>query len=324
MPLPPKIKNATPTPVQSTVDVESVSIASSVNGFVPQVWLITDCSSALGRELAIKTLLKGHYVAAACKVETISSVSELLKPKFGDRVLVLDMDPRNKPLCQSSLARILMRWKRLDIVVNCSLKSIVGTIEEVSEWHIREQYESSFYGPVNVITSVLPLLRKQKSGHILCVTGISGHMGTPSLGLLTSAAHALEGYAEALAFEVAPYNVKVTVVQPSLEAAVFANPIIFAFQQEHYKNTVSATVRSLLSCQELSPELLVKNVVFAILSVAGIDNPPGRIVAGAEAIVQTKDKLRTVSEELEDMLEVSYAADAESLAEQQRRGLSGV
>ncbi|KAJ8099094.1 hypothetical protein POJ06DRAFT_127722 [Lipomyces tetrasporus] len=323
MPPPLKVKFDSSTKAQSIGDIETVSGASSANVFVPQVWLITDCGSALGRDLAIETLLKGHYVAAACKEESISSLSEMLQPEFGDRVLVLEMDPKNKPLCQSCLARLLMRWERLDIVVNCSLKSIVGTIEEASEWHIREQFEALLYGPVNVITTVLPVLRKQKSGHILCVTGITGHMGTPSLGLLTSAAHALEGYAEALAFEVAPFNIKVTVVQPGLEAAVLANPIIFTSQQEHYKNTLSGTVRSLLSCQELSPELLAKNVAFAILSVAGVDNPPGRIVAGAEAIVQTKDKLRTVSEEMEDMLEVSFAADAEPLTEQQRRELSG-
>ncbi|KAK9239029.1 hypothetical protein V1525DRAFT_373731 [Lipomyces kononenkoae] len=315
--------NETLTEPPSSENVRSASISSNVNVFMPQIWLISDCGSALGRCLAVEALLKGHYVAAACKKEMVSSLIELLQPQFGDRVLVIEMDPRNKPLCESAVALLLMRWKRLDIVVSCSLKSFVGAIEEVSEWHIREQYESSFYGPVNVITTVLPALRRQKSGHILCVTGITGHLGTPSLGLLTSASHALEGYTEALAFEIAPYNVKVTVVQPSLEAVVLPNAIVFAVQQEHYKNTICATVRSLLSCRDLSQELLVKDVVFAILSVAGIDNPPSRIAAGAEAIAQTKDKLRAVSEEMEDTLDISYAADADPLSDEQRRELFG-
>ncbi|KAK9371337.1 hypothetical protein V1509DRAFT_614369 [Lipomyces kononenkoae] len=310
------------TEAHSAENVGPVSISSNVNVLIPQIWLITDCGSVLGRALAVEALLKGHYVAAACKKEMVSSLTELLQPQFGDRLLVIEMDPRNKPLCQSAVALLLMKWKRLDIVVSCSLKSFVGAIEEVSEWHIREQYESSFYGPVKVITTVLPVLRRQKFGHIICVTGITGHLGTPSLGLLTSAAHALEGYAEAMAFEVAPYNVKVTVVQPSLEAVVLPNSIVFAAQQEHYKNTICATVRSLLSCRDLSPELLVKDVVAGVLSVAGIDNPPSRIATGGEAIIQTKDKLRTVSEEMEDMLDVSYAADADPLSDEQRRELA--
>ncbi|KAK9379885.1 uncharacterized protein V2V93DRAFT_372588 [Kockiozyma suomiensis] len=290
----------------------------------PQIWLISDAASALGRELAHDVLAKGHLVALGCKPDAIQQVTAAFVPTYSDaRVLVCELDPRNRPLCQSALAEILIKWSRLDVVVVCPVKTVVSALEEASEWHLRDQFESSFYGPVNIITTVLPVLRRQKSGHILAVTGIVGQMGTPSLGLVSAAVHALEGYTEALAFEIAPFNVKVTVVEPPLEAAL-ATPVAFTKQMDHYKNTVSATVRALLSCKDLSPDLLVKDIVIAIMSVAGIENPPARLVAGAEAIEQTRDKLRTVSEEIEDMLEVSYAADLDPLTDEQRRELIGV
>ncbi|KAK9447993.1 uncharacterized protein V1518DRAFT_419405 [Limtongia smithiae] len=291
----------------------------------PLVWLITDGASATGVDLAREVLARGHRVALGCRAEVPPASLSALRAEHGpDYVLVLELDPRNRPLCQSALAQVQLVWRRVDVVVLCgAARSVVGTLEESSEWHLREQFEASFYGPVNLITTFLPTLRRQLAGHVVCVTGITGQMGTPALGLVSAAAHALEGYLEALAFEVAPFNVKVSIVQPSLEASVLSAPVAFTKQLEHYKNTVSATVRAMLSCTDLAPELLVKDTVYAITSIAGIDNPPLRIVAGAEAIEQTRDKLRTVSEEMEDMLEVSYAADADPLTEAQRRELAG-
>ncbi|KAK9465565.1 hypothetical protein V1512DRAFT_265767 [Lipomyces arxii] len=303
--------------------VMEVDQLHAANVFKPRVWLITDCGSALGRNLAVEALLKGHYVAAACRQENVASLKSMLLSDFSDRLMVIELDPRNKPLCQSCVAEVVLRWHRIDVVVNCSNKSIVGTVEEASEWHVREQFESAFYGPVNIISTVLPAMRKQNGGHIICVTGLVGYTGTPSLGILSTAMHALEGYSEALAFEVASFNVKVTIVEPTVEEMVLANPAVFTRQIDDYKNTVSATVRSLMSRTDCVPDQLVKDSVLAIMSIAGIENPPGRIVAGVDAIEQIRDKLRTVSEEMEDMLEVSYAADLEPLTERQQSELFG-
>ncbi|KAK9480452.1 hypothetical protein V1514DRAFT_350321 [Lipomyces japonicus] len=297
----------------------------------PHIWLITDLASALGRQLATQALAKGHRIAGGCKPElAVADTSETLtqlKHEFGglggDTVIIEELDITNKPLCQSFVAGVIAEWGRIDVLVCCSALSIVGAIEEASEWHIREQFETSFYGPVNMITTILPIMRKQRSGHIITVTGITGQMGTPSLGLLSSASHAIEGYCEALAFEIAPYGIKVTIAEPTLEATVLANPIIFTKQLEPYRKGICAQVRTMLTCSDLAHELLVKDTAFAIISIAGVANPPGRIVAGAEAIEQTRDKLRTVSEEMEDMLEVSFAADAVPLSDRERRELAG-
>ncbi|KAK9462583.1 uncharacterized protein V1516DRAFT_670634 [Lipomyces oligophaga] len=294
------------------------------NAVLSQVWLVSVDASALAKDLVHDILLKGHYVALGCKHDAVPVMQELFAQEYGeDRVLVLELDPRNKPLCQSALAQIAQRWNRIDIVVCAPSKSIVGCIEEASEWHIREQYEESFYGPMNLITIVLPVLRRQRSGHIICITGVLGQMGSPSLGLVSSAAHALEGYIEALAFEIAPFNIKASLVEPALECAILSGSVQFTKPLDHYKNSVAHTIRTLLSCTDLSPELLVRDVVFAVVNIAGIDNPPSRIVAGVDAIEQAKDKLRTVSEEMEDMLEVSYAADKDPLTDAQRRELAG-
>ncbi|KAK9455591.1 hypothetical protein V1511DRAFT_498203 [Dipodascopsis uninucleata] len=292
------------------------------NKFVPKVWFITDCDTPIGRSVAVEALKKGHKVAAGCKTEAVGPLADLYNV-YQNNLLILDLDTRNKPLCQSSLVILMRKWNRIDVLISCSLKTVIGAIEEVTEWQFREQLETVFYGPCNIISTVLPYMREQMTGHIICVTGISGAMGTPSLGLLSSATHALEGYCEALAFEVAPFNIKVTIVQPSLEATVLTAPILTAKQMEHYKHTVNAKVRTLFNSAEANSEYLVKDTTWAIMNIAGITNPPGRIVAGVDAIEQTKDKLRTVSEEMEDLLEISYSANTEPLSDSQKREIAG-
>ncbi|KAK9474012.1 uncharacterized protein V1510DRAFT_413360 [Dipodascopsis tothii] len=282
-----------------------------------KVWLITDGGSPLGKVLAEAALGGGFRVAVGYKpgaeLGSVPWHAEFEK-RYGDSYLAVEMDLGNKPMCQTSLITLLRKWQRLDILVLCPCRlAVVGTIEEAAEWHVREQLEVGFYGPVNIITAVLPTMRRQRSGHIVVVTGISGYMGTPSLGLVSAANHALEGYAEAMAFEVSTFDIKVTIVEPSVEATVLTGALVYARQLDHYKGTVADQVRRLVTGAEVDAEELVRDTAFAITNVAGIDNPPGRIVAGAEAIDATKDKLRTVSEELEDMLEVSYAADTEPL-----------
>ena len=211
IPSPPKaIKKESPYGL--TADATTTNEASSS----PKVWFITNCGALLGRIIAQTALSRGHSVAACARERHIPDLYAL-SLQYLDKCLLIECDVRNIPLCQSAVALTLEKYGRIDVVVNTASKTFVGAVEEVSDWNFREQMEVNFFGTVNIVRAVMPTLRKQQSGHIVNITGLTGQIGTPSLALLSAAHHAVEGYSESLSFEVAPFNIKVTVVQPPID-----------------------------------------------------------------------------------------------------------
>lgn len=170
----------------------------------------------------------------------------------------------------------------------------------------------TFYGAVNMIQAVLPCMRKQFFGHIINIADINGNVGTPALSLMAAAMHALEGYSEALAFEVAPFNIKVTTVESPMEVNLFTTPMVFAPSLEQYgPETTVGKVRKVLGQANVFPSEAFRHTVHTVISVGGLDNPPGRIIVGKDAINQIKDKLAMLSDDLEEFQTVSYSADLE-------------
>ena len=227
--------------------------------------------------------------------------------------------------------------------------ALVGTVEELgasqrTQSLVREQIESNFFGPINCIKAALPAMRKQNSGHILVLTGITGHLGTPGLSMYCAAGWALEGFCDSLAYEIAPFNVKVTIVQPNLEISVLTNKITSAplmpqyapgehpaplsrgiigglldriegadDEQESGSRSSTLLTDDITSLYPILPDRmvtqLVSETVHAITAIGGHENPPARHIVGFEGVASVKEKLKTVSEELEDFVEVSCAVD---------------
>lgn len=131
--------------------------------------------------------------------------------------IVVELDTRSIPLCQSSLSQTVAAFGRIDVLLVCSTKTYVGCVEEIPLQSVLAQFEAATFGPINVVRAALPVLRRQRSGHVLVVTGVTGGMGTPALGVRCAADHAVEGFCDALAYEVAPFGVRVSVVQPPIE-----------------------------------------------------------------------------------------------------------
>lgn len=200
---------------------------------------------------------------------------------------------------------------------------------------VRDQFDSIFFSQVNFIKAALPLLRAQHTGHIMILSSIGGHIGTPGMSMYTAATWALEGFCDSLAYEIAPFNVKVTIVQPHKEIQSLTNKIVFSPQLPYYDsdNNPAPSVRDMLSnvlnmnaetALEASedeiiqryPKLpassldkLVQETVNALTNIGGNENPPARHIVGFEGAEAVKEKLKTVTEELEDFVEASLAVD---------------
>jgi NAD(P)-dependent dehydrogenase (short-subunit alcohol dehydrogenase family) len=224
--------------------------------------------------------------------------------------------------------------------------AVVGTVEELSTSSatqnlVRDQFEIIFFSQVNYIKATLPLLREKHNGHIMILTGITGHIGTPGMPMYSAATWALEGYCDSLAYEIAPFNIKLTIVQPNKEIPVLTNKITFAPQLPQYEssNNPAPGLRDILTnVVNMHPETrineqrgkegnkdkivsryprlpgdardkLVLETVHALTAIGGHENPPARHIVGYEGVASVKEKLKTVSEELEDFVEVSCAVD---------------
>jgi len=307
-------------------------------------------------------LAHGDYVAAGLPPKELDSddrnteFRELInecksgrKDREGwkDRIRGIKCDGRNVGHAQAAVAEAIDLWGRIDILLCNTSEAVVGAVEELStspatQNLVRDQFEVIFFGQMNFIKATLPLLREKHNGHIMILTGVTGHIGTPGMPMYCASTWALEGFCDCLAYEIAPFNIKMTIVQPNKEIQVLTNKIIFAPQLPQYEsqNNPAPGLRDILSnVVNLHPETrlndqkgkhaegkspivsryprlpaesrdrLVLETVHAITAIGGHENPPARHIVGFEGVTSVKEKLKTVSEELEDFVEVSCAVD---------------
>jgi NAD(P)-dependent dehydrogenase (short-subunit alcohol dehydrogenase family) len=176
-----------------------------------KVWLITGASKGFGRIWAQAALDRGDSVAATAR--DTRSLEELVAA-HGERVLVLSLDVTDKAAIDRSVAEAHERFGRLDVVVNNAGYGQFGTIEEASEEEARRQIETNLFGPLWVTKAAIPILRKQRSGHILQVSSIGGVLAFPILGLYHASKWGLEAFSQSLAEELEEFGVKVTIIEP--------------------------------------------------------------------------------------------------------------
>ncbi|KAK4550474.1 hypothetical protein LTR36_000053 [Oleoguttula mirabilis] len=332
----------------------------------PRVWFITCANSPVGISLCRHLLAHGDYITAGVlpvefeKHEDRSAdFKEFLeevgtsqdKENWRARLRVVALDVRIMGQCQSAVAEAVQSFGRVDILFCCHSEVVVGTVEELSQnartlTLVQDQFETNFFGPVNIIKATLPIFRSKKNGHIVMLTAITGHLGTPGLSMYCASQWAIEGYCDSLAYEIAPFNIKVSIVQPNMEVNVLTHKITSAPPMSAYaedtnpaplsRNILSGLLDRLEGSAEpttgdqlhsnevtsLYPPLskamkerLVAETVHAVAAIGGHDNPPARHIVGFEGVGTVKEKLKTVSEELEDFVECSSAVDIEKSEE---------
>lgn len=176
-----------------------------------KVWFITGTSKGFGRVWAEAALERGDAVVATARdVSTLDALVE----RYGDDVLTLPLDVTDKAAVDAAVQAAIDRFGHLDVVVNNAGYGLFGAVEEVSEEQARAQLETNFFGALWVTQAVLPLLREQRSGHILQVSSIGGVHAFPVLGLYHASKWALEGLSQSLHAELDEFGVHVTLVEP--------------------------------------------------------------------------------------------------------------
>ena len=177
-----------------------------------KTWIITGASSGLGLALAEAALQAGErVVGTARRVDRFDA----LKARYGDRLLAVEHDVRDTAAAAAVVQRALDAFGRVDVLVNNAGAGQVGAAEEVTDAELRDMLEQHLFGPAAYVRAVLPHMRRHGSGAIVQMSSQGGRMSFPAVGSYSAGKFALEGWSEALAGEVAPFGIRVLIVEPS-------------------------------------------------------------------------------------------------------------
>ncbi|GAA5021216.1 SDR family oxidoreductase [Kitasatospora paranensis] len=244
-------------------------------------WLITGCSSGLGRSLAAAAAAAGDYVLATARKP--AALSELVDAHPG-RVTTAALDIRDPAQCEAAVAAAVDRLGGLDVLVNNAGSGLFGAVEEISDDELRDQLETLVVGPWRLARLVLPVMRSQRTGHIVNVSSLAGRMAFPGLASYVAGKYALEGMSQALAAEAAPLGVRVTVLEPGGFATGYGSALAEAAARVPAYAPVTgpmfAALRGMAGDASLGrPEDFAQQV----LRVVAAEHGPVRIPVGADA-----------------------------------------
>lgn len=272
-----------------------------------RVWFITGCSTGFGRELARLALEQGH--SAVVTARNPASVEDLaaIAP---DRALAARLDVTNAADIEAAVAAATERFGRIDALVNNAGYGYQSSVEEGEEDAIRAQFDANVFGLFAVTRAVLPVMRAQRSGLIVNITSLAGFLGLPSSGYYAASKHAVEGWSDALAAEVAPLGIGVTCVEPGPFRTDWAGRSLHQTPNRiaDYAETAGARMAGTRDISGTQPGDPVR-AAQAIIDLAGEDKVPRHLVMGKFAYDMVTRTLRGRLDEVERLRDTSLATD---------------
>ena len=276
----------------------------------PQVWLITGSSRGLGRALAQAVLDDGHkLVATARNPAQLADLAE----RYGDQVRTVALDFIDEQAAHNAIKAACEAFGRLDVLVNNAGYGNVGPIEDTSLADFRAQIETNLFGVINVTKAAIPIMREQRSGHIIQLSSVGGRVGALGRAPYSAAKWGVEGFSEALAKEVGPLGIKVTIIEPGGFRTDFAGSSTTIREgRPEYDSTIGAVARFQRDYNGVQPGDPVRAAA-VVIHVASLDEPPLRLLLGSDAvqIVEQADLARIEADKKWRDLSVStdFAAD---------------
>lgn len=271
------------------------------------VWFITGCSSGFGRVLAEAVLARGWRVAATARDP--GTLAGLLAGRE-DRALALALDVTDAEAIGAALAETVRRFGRIDVLVNNAGYGYLTTVEEGEDAEIRAMFEANVFGLFAMTRAILPVMRAQRSGHIINITSVAGHVGNPSSGYYAATKHAVEGWSKSLAAEGAPLGIKVTAVAPGPFRTDWAGRSMIQTPNliEDYAPTAGTRMKNVsgYSGQQAGDPVRAAE---AMIALTRMENPPLQIVLGRGGFDVVTASLRTRLAEIEAHRELGIGTD---------------
>jgi NAD(P)-dependent dehydrogenase (short-subunit alcohol dehydrogenase family) len=280
-----------------------------------KVWFITGAGRGMGVEIAKAALVAGNAVVATGR--NTDAVAKALG-KAHD-LLVVRLDVTSRADAESAVQVAVDRFGRIDALVNNAGTFEAGYFEELTPEQVMRQLTTTLLGPMNVTRAVLPVMRRQRSGHVISISSSAGLLGFEFCTAYAASKFGLEGWMESLQQEVAPFGIHTTIVNPGFfrtelltkESVTYAEPSIDDYAERRAQQLDWWNAQS--GQQPGDPAKLAK----ALLSIANVEQPPRRFIAGADAIALAEQKVAALQADIDAYrdLSSSLAIDLEHVRE---------
>ena len=273
-----------------------------------KVWYVTGASQGLGLTLVKKLLDNGYRVAATSR--DAHALSQEVRLIDKDRFLPLAVDLNNVDCIDESIQQTLATFGRIDVVVNNAGYGMAGTVEEIAEQDIKGIFNINVLATINVVKSVLPVMRSQRSGYIINIGSVAGFVGAPGWSVYSATKAAVAAFSEVIALDVKEFGIKVTIVEPSGFRTGFLTKDSLAFTTtkiegyEAVRNTQDRYL-SMNGQQAGDPDRAAE----IFMELAESAEPPMHLFLGNDAYNRASEKLAAMSAELEQWKSTTKGAD---------------
>ena len=279
----------------------------SANTESSPVWFITGCSTGLGRALAEAVLKHGHRAVVSAR--NPAQIQDIVA-RYPQTSLAVQLDVANFSQIRLAISAAEKAFGRIDVLVNNAGYGYLAAVEEGEEQKFRDMFETNFFGLAALIRRVLPGMRARERGHIINISSVGGLLGNPGAGYYNASKFAVEGLSEALAKEVEPLGIRVTVVEPGPFRTDWAgrslkqvrNPI------DAYAKTSGAR-RAQISGYSGRQAGDPARAAQAIIRIVESPAPPMNLVLGKDGLKRVRDKLEKFSDSLRQWETVTVGAD---------------
>jgi NAD(P)-dependent dehydrogenase (short-subunit alcohol dehydrogenase family) len=273
-----------------------------------KVWFITGAGRGMGLDFAREVVAAGHAVVATGRDP--ESVGKAVGAS--DNVLAVKLDVSSRDDAEAAVQAAVARFGRIDVLVNNAASFYAGYFEELTPEQMERQFAVSLFGPMNVTRAVLPVMRKQRSGHIITISSSAGlAAGFDFVSAYAASKFGLEGWMETLHAEVAPFGIATTIVNPGFfrtellteQSTNYAEPSIADYDER--RGPLIESWKSMNGKQSGDPVKLAR----ALITISEQDPPPQRFIAGADAIATAEQKIATLQQEISAYRELSTSLE---------------
>ena len=269
-----------------------------------QVWLITGAGRGMGVDFVRAALAAGHSVVASGRDR--DRVARVLGTSSD--VLAVRLDVTSAADAEAAVRAAVDRFGRIDVLVNNAASFYAGYFEELTPTQIDRQLAASLIGPMNVTRAVLPVMRRQRSGHIISISSSAGlAAGFEFVSAYAASKFGLEGWMESLQAEIAPFGIATTIVNPGFfrtellteQSTNYAEPSIADYDER--RGPLVEYWKAQNGQQSGDPAKLAR----ALITIASQKQPPRRFIAGADAIATAEQKIADLKAQIEAHRELS-------------------
>lgn len=273
-----------------------------------KVWFITGAGRGIGAHIAQAAIKAGDKVVAAAR--SLEQLNTTFAGADPERVALVQLDVAREEQAAAAIQAAVERFGRIDVLVNNAAYGLLGNFEELSPQEIDQQFGVNVFGVMHVLRAALPVLRRQRSGHVMNISSIAGRTGFDGAAVYCATKYAIEGLSSSLALELAKFGIHVTSVEPGFFRTDFLDQSSVRYGKKVIEDyaahgTVEGAYGAYHGKQLGDPAKLADVVV----RLAGMDKPPQHFLAGSDALAMAHAEVDARLSEMQGMAELSRSTD---------------